>query len=178
MLNFNTGILSAANNLAINQPPQMPMGAGEPTGLSDQEKADWNKFLLWLKNKGVQGKPELDKNFIGNKYFSQYLKENPKTTLSVDIIPKVRDSYKQLRNKGIEDLISGKSVLEGSKGNITQDTTKFMSNIVENEKSKDPNYVGQHLTMTFFPGGIIKEKETGKVLKSVPLLDSKNKRIN
>jgi hypothetical protein len=46
--------------------------------ITDQHKQDWNKYLGWLKDKGMQGKPELDKGGLGEKLFQEYLKGNPK----------------------------------------------------------------------------------------------------
>ena len=45
-------------------------------------KSDWNKFLSWMQSKGVQGKSDLDKGELGNKYFKEYIKANPQTSLN------------------------------------------------------------------------------------------------
>lgn len=130
--------------------------------LSDDQKLEWNNYLSWLDKKGMRGKPELDKNNMGNKLFNQYIKENPKTTLSVDLIPAIRSEYSKLRNSGIESILAGKISMEGKTGKDV-DLNRFMSHIVANEKSANPNYVGQHLTQTPFPGADIAKSSAPNV---------------
>lgn len=125
-------------------------GESEDGGATEQNKKDWNVYLSWLDSKKMKGKPELDKGQLGNKLFQQFLKENPNTSLTKEIIPKIRKSYMELREATINDILSGKSSYYGKSGKGT-DVSSLMRHIVENEKSKDPNYVGQHLTQTFFP---------------------------
>lgn len=151
-----------------------PLEKKEPTTingelLNDKNKHDWNDFLSFLKTKGVQGNPELDKGNLGNIYFDQYVKQNPATTLSKELIPKIRQQYIAERNKGIEALKSGKSKLQGQENVNPEslDFSRFMRHIVDNEQSKDPNYIGQHLTRTPFAGMVLHD-QAGKVLASRP----------
>lgn len=130
----------------------------EETPVNDKIKEDWNKYLNWLEQKKVRGKADLDKGGVGNAYFNQYIKENPDTSLSTNVIPEIRKEYLALRNKGLENIRTGK--INYSQGPIES----YMRNITLNELSKDPNYVGQHLTQTYFPGYELTEKETGKVI--------------
>lgn len=139
-----------------------PSGDGSPM-VTDRVKSDWNDFLGYLDKKGVRGKPDLDKGNLGNQYFQQYLKENPKTSLSVEIIPEIRKQYILERNKGIEDIKAGRGELMGKSGKDV-DFTPFMKHIVLNELSQDPNYVGQHLTQTPFKGTALVNRDTGKVV--------------
>jgi hypothetical protein len=134
-------------------------------GIPDQVKLDWNDFLGYLDKKGVRGKPELDKGDLGNKYFQQYLKENPNTSLSEAIIPQIRKAYMNLRNENLENIKTGKISYQGA-------PETFMNNIVLNEKSANPNYVGQHLTQTVFPGYKIKDDKTGETLRAEQLYKS------
>lgn len=138
-------------------------------------KSDWNDFLSWMDSKGVKGKPELDKEGLGNKYFKQYIKENPNTSLNEKVIPVIRQEYMKLRDDGINSILEGKSVftLPGV-GQLTGDSARkyvdrFMGHILSNEKSNDPNYVGQHLTQTFFPGAKLKIEEDGKQVEEKSL---------
>lgn len=129
-----------------------------------QLKEDWNAYLNWLDKKGMKGKPELDKGGLGNKLFEQYLKENPNTTLSVEQIPNIRKAYLQMREQGLKDYKEGK--MSFSSGTTPEN---YMKHIVLNEQTENPNYVGQHLTQTPFPGQkfSIKDKKTGQVIKEV-----------
>ena len=73
--------------------PQAPKGYAP---LSVQQRQDWNSFLDYLDKKGVGGSKDLDARdkSLGLSYFKQYLKENPKSTITPDIIPQVQyDQY-------------------------------------------------------------------------------------
>jgi hypothetical protein len=132
-------------------------------GVSDKIKEDWNMYLSWLDKKGMKGKPELDKGDVGNKLFKQYLKETPNTSLSEKVIPSIRKAYVDLRNDRLKEIQSGGATTS------TVNPENFMNHILLNEKSNDPNYVGQHLTQTMFPGGKVTNEATGEV-KKVELL--------
>lgn len=130
---------------------------------SEQLKEDWNGFLSWLDKKGMKGKPELDKGDMGNQLFRQYLKETPNTSLSEKSIPVIRKAYMEMRNQGLEDYKKGKiSFQQGT------NPENYMKHIVLNEQSEHPDYVGQHLTQTMFPGQKFSLKDkSGKVIKEV-----------
>ena len=127
--------------------------------VSDKIKQDWNMYLSWLDKKGMKGKPELDKGGVGNNLFKQYLKETPETSLSEKVIPSIRKAYVDLRNDRLKEIQSGGATTS------TVNPENFMNHILLNEKSDKPNYVGQHLTQTMFPGAKMK---TGEVI--APLL--------
>jgi len=140
-------------------------GEGEESApkITNQHKQDWNNYLGWLKEKGMQGKPELDKGGVGEKLFQEYLKANPETSLSKDVIPGIRSEYVNMRNKAIEDMKSGKGAWGANKASGKEaDYSGFMKHIVDNEKSGDPNYIGQHLTMTPFPLEALPKGQSGR----------------
>lgn len=132
-------------------------------------KQDWNAYLDYLDTKKISDRKDLDKNDLGNKYFREYLKANPNTSLSESIIPQIRQAYQELRNSQVADILSGKISFAGKTGKDV-DTSNFMRHIVDNEKSEFPNYVGQHLTQTRFPGGVMKDKNTGKIIEKTNIL--------
>jgi hypothetical protein len=144
-------------------------GSEEPKVDMQKVKQDWNAYLDYLDTKKISDRKELDKNDLGNKYFREYLKANPNTSLNENIIPKIREAYLDLRNRSIADMQLGKASYQGKSGKDV-DYSNYMRHIVDNEKSEFPNYVGQHLTQTRFPGGIIKDKKTGQVIKKVDLM--------
>jgi hypothetical protein len=155
-----------ANQMGTNEAPQADNQAPQD-GTPDvgKIKEDWNDFLGWMEQKGLKGNPELDKNDLGNKYFKQYIKDHPETSLSEEVIPVIRDEYSKLRDTEWNDIIAGKSYFQSPIGNITGKAAepyrdKHMYWIAENEKSKNKNYVGQFLTKTYFPGAKnVKTKE-------------------
>jgi hypothetical protein len=144
-------------------------GNEEPKIDMNKVKQDWNAYLDYLEEKGVKGLPALDKDNLGNKYFKEYLRKNPNTSLNENIIPKIREAYKTLRDSQIADMQAGKATYQGKSGKDV-DYSGFMKHIVDNELTENPNYIGQHLTQTKFPGGAIVEKNTGKVLEKTNIL--------
>ena len=135
-------------------------------------KSDWNKFLTWMQSKNVRGNADLDKNNLGNIYFKQYIKENPETSLNEGIIPIIRQEYIKDREKKAQDILNGKSSfkVEGV-GEVSGEKAKpyidrFMSGILKNEKSANPNYVGQFLTQTPFVGSEMDYYVDDKKVKS------------
>jgi hypothetical protein len=133
-------------------------------------KSDWNSFLSWMEKKGVKGKPELDKGDTGNKYFKQYIAENPGTSLNESVIPIIRQEYVKLRDDGVKNILEGKGVFSlPGVGNLQGDKAKpyidrYMGHILNNERSEHPNYVGQHLTQTYFPPATLNIEEDGKLV--------------
>jgi len=121
-------------------------------------KKDWNAFLRYAEEKKFRGKPELDTNDMGNKLFREYIKKTPGTSLNEKVIPQIRKMYLDYRNQNLADIKAGKQAFaEGT------NEDNYMKHIILNEQSKNPNYVGQHLTMTYFPEAKIVTKENGKV---------------
>ena len=111
--------------------------------LTNQNKIDWNRFLIYLQDKNIRGARCLDSNNLGNKLFFNYIKTN-KTTLSVELIPVIRKEYINLRNELLTKIKAGKA-------NCKYDENHFMKFILDNEKTNNPNYIGFNLTQTFFP---------------------------
>ena len=150
---ISTGVPGQVKKIEISEEEKVDKDGKEEEGepmVTEKHKADWNKYLTWLDAKKMKGTPDLDKGGLGNKLFNQYIKENPTTSLNPNIIPGIRKEYQILRQSGIDDILKGKAYFLGKTGKDT-DTSNFMKHIELNEKSKDPNYVGQHLTQTFFP---------------------------
>ena len=151
-------------------------------------KKDWNNFLTWMESKNVRGKQDLDKNDLGNIYFRQYIKENPGTSLSEEVIPIIRQEYVKDREKKAQDILSGKGSfkIEGV-GEVSGEKAKpymdrFMPGILKNEASKNPNYVGQFLTQTPFVGFEMEYYEDDKKVKTesegfIPSKEWDSKRI-
>jgi hypothetical protein len=122
-------------------------------------KKDWNAFLRYAEEKKFRGKEELDKNDLGNKMYREYIKKTPGTSLNESVIPQIRKLYIDYRNQNLADIKAGKQAFaEGT------NEENYMRHITLNELSENPNYVGQHLTQTYFPEAKIVTKENGKVV--------------
>lgn len=133
----------------------------EEDGVKDVDpeilKRDWNAFLKYAEEKKFRGKPELDNADLGNKLFKEYIKKTPGTILNENVIPQVRKMYLDYRNNNLGLIKSGKMAFaEGT------NEDNYMKHILLNEQSKNPNYVGQHLTMTYFPDAKITTEVNGK----------------
>jgi hypothetical protein len=158
------------NSLKIKKPATAEKSA-DTDGLSPKQMLGWNNFLSFLDKKGLKGKSELEKNNLGNDLFKQWVKDNPNEGLTEQDIPKVRRSYSKVRDMRLKEIKDSKaSYAEG----VNEEN--FMSFIVENEKSKDPNYVGRRLTQTPFPGTILNVKdEKGNIVEQRTAKPSMNK---
>jgi len=122
-------------------------------------KRDWNAFLKYAEEKKLRGKKELDLNDMGNKLFREYIKNTPGTLLSESVIPQVRKMYIDYRNENLALNKAGKmKFAEGT------NEENYMRHILLNEDSKNPNYVGQNLTQTYFPEMNIVTEKNGKVV--------------
>jgi hypothetical protein len=178
-------IMAALANQANQSNSEKPTEGTPDVG---KIKKDWNRFLTWMESKNVRGKQELDKNNLGNIYFKQYIKENPGTSLSEEVIPIIRQEYVKDREKKAQDILSGKGSfkIEGV-GEVSGEKAKpymdrFMPGILKNEASKNPNYVGQFLTQTPFVGFEMEYYEDDKKVKTesegfIPSKEWDSKRI-
>lgn len=137
--------------------------------LSSKKMQEWNEFLKYVEDKNLKGKPELDKEDMGNKLFQEWKKQNPNKSINIDDVPSVRKTYLALRDENIEGFKSGKSYYDTPQGRLSgpkADYSSFMRNITLNEESANPNYIGRYMTQTKFPAviGRVKEQESKKIL--------------
>lgn len=134
--------------------------------LSKEKKAGWNRFTVWMDDKGYAGQDYLDTGGKGNALFDQFLKENqsyfkahPERAISRADLPSVRKALAEFRERKVDDMVRGydsdnpnahtsfydsdaKIMHSGKKG----DYTNYLSWVNENEKRQDPNYVGKNLS--------------------------------
>jgi hypothetical protein len=147
--------------------PKKEEAKKEPTPIDEKMlKSEWNKFISWMKSKKQTGKEELNHNNLGNELFKQWQAET-KSPLTVENMPNVR----QLILKTIQQQ---KDALLNSKGNYRAPlpgsgklvygeearpiADKIGSSYIENEKSKNPNYIGSLFSKWEFPYLEITEK--------------------
>lgn len=134
---------------------------GEPkTG--DKIKKDWNLYLQYIDKMGYKGKDDLDKGGLGYKLFDEYVANNPSTSLNRDILPIIRKELLNYRTQVLESTKKGKGLL--MKG---VDEKNFMAHVVENEKTKIPDYPGKNLTITKFPDDYTFSYDADNKLKKV-----------
>lgn len=114
--------------------------------LSVPQRAEWNSFLDYLHSKGVAGSKDLDvkDKSLGLSYLAQYQKENPKTTITPDMIQNVQYEQQQLR--------------KGDKfGSFTPDELKEWQaknkDITSKEVSPVDNWLGSITSKLYYPQG-------------------------
>ena len=123
--------------------------------LTPQQRRDWNAYVDWLEKKGLKGSKELDKGETSFKHLDDFIKENPTTTISRDIIKdvqmevqaladNVRDFARRKNNPNAENLMTGTSKFDGIPGSKTT-SFKFPVMIEEtyhNDNLKERNNLG------------------------------------
>lgn len=133
---------------------------GDPT-VTDKIRRDWNAYLLHLEKKGRKGKPELDTGGAGYKEFDDYVKANPTTSLSRAALPVIRKELLNYRQSVLDMNKKQRVLAEG----VTEEN--FMRKLVDNEKTKDPDYPGMNLTMVSFPESYLTTFQNGKNMGTV-----------
>ena len=138
------------------------MKEGEPP-VDDKLREAWNKYIDYLEAKGYRGKPELDKGGLGMRLFDEYVKNNPNSGLSREVIPTIRGEMKAHKAMILSQIQKGI-------GSLKTPNAPLMGFVDENEKTENPNYIGQHFTKLKFPpittvlrvGGVPVKTETQK----------------
>lgn len=100
----------------------MPSGGEDKNKVTNQNRQDWNDYTAWLKKRGVAGNAKLDQNNLGGNLLKQYIKENPKTTLTPDLIIPLQHDLANLRGWHIDN--NGVP----TKGNLTPQQLEDFSN--------------------------------------------------
>lgn len=165
-----TGALSGGVRSALNNTD--PIGDPNATPITNRVRADWNKYNEWLNSKGLKGSSLLDKGGLGYKYFDDYIKQNPTTSLSRDTLPLVRQELLNYRQWVLDESKKPANIRQAEldkKSGANEEN--FMRQLVENEKTADPNLPGQHLTSVRFPDAYVQLKDKGsdKVIKTEAL---------
>jgi len=81
--------------------------------VTDKNRKDWNNYYAYLKKNNLSGNADLDKgegaNNEGIKTLQKYIKDNPKTSLTVDLIPAIQQDFSNYRQFALQDIKSGHS---------------------------------------------------------------------
>lgn len=119
---------------------------------------EWNKYQKWLREKGMLGKPELDKNNLGINLFNEWKKISG-SPLTLDDMAAVRRLAGAEIERSLGLARSGKMGIFDDKGNFIREpkqveaiySSKTQTPWLENEKSAHPNYPGQFFTRFMIP---------------------------
>ena len=117
--------------------------------VSNQNRADWNAYVDFLRTKGVAANPALDKDGLGFKYFDEYVKSNPKTSLTRDVILPIQKDLLDYRQYQLNNIKSGKAMF--AEGVNEQN---FMNHL-----SKVDGYPGQFTTSVKYPYEFMRYKD-------------------
>ena len=147
----------------------IPEGGDDPTQpLSPKQRADWNKYVDWLKAKGYSGSRDLDKKETGlaRKLIDDFRKENPDATIDYNNVKQVQMEMQQLKQNvqgfaarrndpNADKLMSGISQVDGWPGSKT---TQFKFPDMQAQEFMNGNLVNRMdmglLSGAFKPTGI------------------------
>lgn len=143
--------------------------------ITPEMMTEWNRYLNFLDSKGVRGSADLDKQGKGFSYLDEYIKANPKTSLSRDAVPAIQEALKDYRKWTIETneqrVAAGKPGIELNtpKGRVPLKGNEaiFMSQI---DKTKIDGYPGQWTTQQIFPSEYMGAVASGRRVGFVPQL--------
>jgi hypothetical protein len=119
----------------------MPNGDKKPVVINNQVRQAFNDYVMWLRGKGMAGKPELDKNGLGKKYLADYIKENPKTILTPDLIAPIQQDLLKYKDYALNQVRLGKAVFQSG---VNADN--FMQDL-----SPEDGYGGSRTTSHIYP---------------------------
>ena len=97
------------------------------TAITNQHRADWNGYVKWLESQKMRGNPELDKGDMGKQMLAKYIKENPKTSLTLDLVKPIQSDFANYRNFALDQVKQGKMVFDKgvNEGNFMQELSKL-----------------------------------------------------
>lgn len=117
-------------------------GDDKPTNtITNQNRQDWNNYIDYLKTKGLAGNPLLDKGGFGVQVLQDYIKNNPNTSLTVDMVKPIQSDFSNYRNFALDQVKQNKAAFAPN-----TNETNFMT-----ELSKLDNYGGSLTTKHKFP---------------------------
>lgn len=125
--------------------------------LSNKNRQDWNEYITWLRSKGLAGNPALDRNGYGIQVLQQYIKQNPKTSLTVDLVQPIQEDFSNYRNYALQQIKSGKSTFANG-----VNENNFMQSL-----SQLDNYAGSKTTSHIFPREYLTYIENSKPISTV-----------
>ncbi len=118
-------------------------GGGEEDApvIDNRVRSDWNKYVDYLRTKGLAGNEILDKGGYGNQVLQQYIKENPSTSLTVDIVKPLQSEFMKYRQWALDRIKTGRAAFAtGANEN------NFMAQLSPNDA-----YAGSKTTSYKFP---------------------------
>ena len=136
------------------------LGEDDPkksAAVSFKLRQDYNNYTNWLKTKGMQGNPALDRNDLGGQMIDQYQKENPTTSVNRAAVVPIQQELSKYRDYAINELRNKRAMLtdaQNPKGRFVtpnENLDFFMKDL-----SKVDGVAGQLTTAHQFPAEYLK----------------------
>ena len=147
------------------------LGEDDPkksAAVSNKLRNDWNSYVQYLKSKGMQGHPSLDKNDLGGQMIDQYQKENPTTSVNRAAVVPIQQELSKYRDYSINELRNQRAVLSDAQNpngrfvSPTENLDGYMKDL-----SQVDGIAGQKTTRYQFPAQYMKTLDTqNKLLKN------------
>ena len=137
----------------------MPDPVKADGNIPSEVKVEWNNYVDYLEKKGLKGSKELDKGKgdmnVGRKVLAEYIKSNPDTLLTLDMVGAIQNEFTKTKSKLESDIKQGK---------ISTTAKEVLPNL-----SKQDIYPGSKTTTYKFPTAALESKlkdvSTGKITK-------------
>ena len=136
--------------------------------VSTKLRNDWNNYTTWLKGKGMQGHPSLDKNDLGGQMIDQYQKENPTMGINRAAVVPIQQELSKYREYAINELRNKRAMLTDAQNpngrfvTPNENLDSFMKDL-----SQVDGIAGQRTTSHPFPDEYMKTLDAqNKLLKT------------
>ena len=138
-----------ANNLPMDKKALLKAmsgggGNGETPPVNDRLRSEWNDFIDFLDARKLKGDPRLDTGDFGNKLLDEYVATYKPKELSRARMKDIWSEVQNYRSNALAEIKSGKAQAQ-----VPEE--RFMSWVVENAKTKNPEYVGRYFSTFKFP---------------------------
>lgn len=131
--------------------------AETPDTVSTVKMNEWNKYITWLKSKGLSGDKRMDNIDFSKQTLVDYKKENPAVSLTYEDVPMIQKAiikYREYVLKSFEDNRAKPS------NGIKPDKSNFMSWAL---KTGVDGIIGQYTSQFIFPEVYLKDLNSGNV---------------
>lgn len=146
---------TSEDNKKEKQPQEDKSAKAVAENITDQNRKDWNDYYSYLKKNNLSGSDKLDagngNDNAGIKQLQTYIKSNPNTSLTPELIPAIQKDFSNYRQFALNDIKSGHSAFGDG---VNEDN--FMK-----ELSVVDGLPGSKTTKHFFPERYMNEMNKG-----------------
>ncbi len=121
--------------------------------------SEWNKFILWLREKGLSGNSKLNNVEFSKSVMAEYKKLHPEVSLDYSDVIRVQKAIRAYRDYCIDGFKNNPDKFKKA-DNIKPDYSNFMSWVLG---TKDDGLLGPYTSQFIFPFTYIKDLDKGDV---------------